>query len=75
MVEFKGSTQEKQRLEIFRFGYGKASNDKKVLDPAGSAVTRVECSATTRANSLKSVAACTNSGAGAAVARSSAILA
>ena len=38
MVGFRGSTQEKQRLEIFRFGYGKALNDKKVPDRVGSGV-------------------------------------
>jgi hypothetical protein len=38
MVGFKGSTQEKSPLEIFRFGYGKAANDKKVPDPVGSEV-------------------------------------
>jgi len=36
MVELKGSTQEKSPFEIFRFGYGKASNDKKVPDRVGS---------------------------------------
>jgi hypothetical protein len=36
MFEFKGSTQEKPPSEIFRFGYGKAANDKKVPDPVGS---------------------------------------
>jgi hypothetical protein len=38
MVEFKGSTQEEWPSEIFRFGYGKALNDKKVPDPVGSEV-------------------------------------
>jgi hypothetical protein len=38
MVGFRGSTQEKWRSEIFRFGYGKAANDKKVPDPVGSEV-------------------------------------
>jgi hypothetical protein len=38
MIGFKGSTQEKWTLEIFRFGYGKASNDKKVPDPVGSGI-------------------------------------
>jgi hypothetical protein len=33
---FKGSTQEKSVSEIFRFGYGKGLNDKKVPDPVGS---------------------------------------
>jgi hypothetical protein len=36
MVCFKGSTQEKSCSQIFRFGYGKAANDKKVPDPVGS---------------------------------------
>jgi hypothetical protein len=36
MVEFKGSTQEKQFSVIFRFGYLKAANDKMVPDPVGS---------------------------------------
>jgi hypothetical protein len=36
MVGFKGLTQEKLVSEIFRFGYRKALNDKKVPDPAGS---------------------------------------
>jgi hypothetical protein len=36
MVEFRGSTQEKSPSEIFRFGYRKASNDKKVPDRVGS---------------------------------------
>jgi len=35
-VGFRGSTQEKSSLEIFRFGYGKAANDKKVPDAVGS---------------------------------------
>ena len=34
-----GSTQEKSPSEIFRFGYGKASSDKKVPDPVGSALS------------------------------------
>ena len=38
MIEFKGSTQEKQFSEIFRFGYRKAANDKMVPDPVGSGV-------------------------------------
>ena len=38
MVGFKGSTQEKSASEIFRFGYGKAVNDKKVPDRVGSGV-------------------------------------
>jgi hypothetical protein len=38
MVGFRGSTQEKLASEIFRFGYRKAVNDKKVPDPVGSAV-------------------------------------
>ncbi len=37
MVGFKGPSQEKSPLDIFRFGYGKASNDKKVPDPVGYA--------------------------------------
>src|ERR1051325_9098512 len=37
MVRFKGSTQEKRASEIFRFGYGKAVNDKRVPDRVGSA--------------------------------------
>jgi hypothetical protein len=36
-VDFRGSTQEKSASKIFRFGYGKAANDKKVPDPVGSA--------------------------------------
>ncbi len=32
----RGSTQEKWPSEIFRFGYRKAANDKKVPDPVGS---------------------------------------
>jgi len=36
MVGFRGSTQEKSRSEIFRFGYRKAANDKMVPDPVGS---------------------------------------
>ena len=36
MVGFKGSTQEKRASEIFRFGYGKAANDKMVPDRVGS---------------------------------------
>jgi len=39
MLPFKGSTQEKLPPEIFRFGYGKAANDKKVPDPVGSEVS------------------------------------
>src|SRR6266404_2106165 len=38
MVDFRGSTQEKWPSEIFRFGYRKAANDKKVPDPVGSEV-------------------------------------
>ena len=38
MGGFKGPSQEKSTSEIFRFGYGKASNDKKVPDPVGSEV-------------------------------------
>jgi hypothetical protein len=38
MVGFRGSTQEKSPFEIFRFVYGKASNDKKVPDRVGSEV-------------------------------------
>jgi hypothetical protein len=34
----RGSTQENRRFEIFRFGYDKAANDKKVPDPVGSGV-------------------------------------
>jgi len=37
-LPFRGSTQENSRLEIFRFDYGKAANDKKVPDPVGSGV-------------------------------------
>ena len=36
MVGVRGSTQEKSRSEIFRFGYRKAANDKMVPDPVGS---------------------------------------
>ena len=36
MLPFRGSAQEKQTSEIFRFGYGKAVNDKKVPDRVGS---------------------------------------
>ena len=36
MVGFRGPSQEKSTSEIFRFGYGKAANDKKVPDPVGS---------------------------------------
>jgi hypothetical protein len=38
MVAFRGSTQEKSPSGIFRFGYGKSLNDKKVPDPVGSEV-------------------------------------
>ena len=38
-LAFKGSTQEKSASKIFRFGYGKAVNDKKVPDPVGSEVS------------------------------------
>jgi hypothetical protein len=36
MVDFKGPSQEKSTSKIFRFGYRKAVNDKKVPDPVGS---------------------------------------
>jgi hypothetical protein len=36
--EARGSTQEKSPSKIFRFGYGKVSNDKKVPDPVGSGI-------------------------------------
>ena len=36
MVEFKGSTQEKRTSEIYRCGFEKASDDKKVPDRVGS---------------------------------------
>jgi hypothetical protein len=36
MLPFKGSTQEKQLSQIFRVGYGIASNDKKVPDRVDS---------------------------------------
>ena len=36
-LALRGSTQEKSPSEISRFGYRKASNDKKVPDPVGSA--------------------------------------
>ena len=36
MLPFRGSTQEKSPFQIFRFGYGKGSNDKKVPDRVGS---------------------------------------
>jgi len=39
LLPFKGSTQEKLPPEIFRFGYGKAADDKKVPDPVGSEVS------------------------------------
>ena len=38
MVGFKGSIHEKSSSEIFRFGYGKAVNDKKLPDRVGSEV-------------------------------------
>jgi len=38
MLGFRGSTQEKSASKIFRFGYGKAANDKKVPDPVGSGI-------------------------------------
>ena len=38
MVDFRGPSQEKSTFEIFRFGYRKAANDKKVPDPVGSGV-------------------------------------
>jgi hypothetical protein len=38
MVGFRGPSQEKSTYGIFRFGYGKAVNDKKVPDPVGSEV-------------------------------------
>jgi hypothetical protein len=37
-LDFKGSIQEKPAPAIFRFGYGKAANDKKVPDPVGSGI-------------------------------------
>jgi hypothetical protein len=36
MLGFKGPSQGKSTLGIFRFGYRKASNDKKVPDRVGS---------------------------------------
>jgi len=36
MVPFKGPSEEKSSSEIFRFGYGKAANDKRVPDRVGS---------------------------------------
>ncbi len=36
MVGFRGSTWKKSSSEIFRFGYGKGSNDKKVPDRVSS---------------------------------------
>ncbi len=36
MVEFKGPSQDKSISEVFRFGYGKAANGKKVPDPVDS---------------------------------------
>jgi hypothetical protein len=38
MLGFRGSTEEKRISKIFRFGYRKVVNDKKVPDPVGSAV-------------------------------------
>jgi hypothetical protein len=38
MLGFKGPSQGKSTLGIFRFDYGKASSDKKVPDPVGSGV-------------------------------------
>src|SRR5947207_5604349 len=38
MVGVRGSTQEKWPSEIFRFGYRKSANDKKVPDPVSSEV-------------------------------------
>ena len=41
MIGFKGPSQEKRALVIFRFGYAKASNDPAaagVPDPVGSEV-------------------------------------
>jgi hypothetical protein len=35
-LAFRGSTMEKRPVAIFRFGYGKAVNDKKVPDRVGS---------------------------------------
>jgi hypothetical protein len=55
MVAFKGSTQEKLPSEIFRFGYGKALNDKKVPDRVGSGEKRKNGSASL---SLGSVVSC-----------------
>jgi hypothetical protein len=42
MVGFRGSTQEKRHFYFFRFGYGKAVNDKKVPDPVGSEVVVIQ---------------------------------
>jgi hypothetical protein len=42
MVAFRGSTQEKSPSGIFRFGYGKSLNDKKVPDPVGSEVSGLQ---------------------------------
>ena len=36
MLRFRGSTQEKCHFYFSRFGYGIASNDKKVPDRVGS---------------------------------------
>jgi hypothetical protein len=38
MLHFRGSTQEKSPFQIFRFGYEKPVNDKKVPDRVGSEV-------------------------------------
>jgi hypothetical protein len=45
MVGFKGPSQEKSSSGIFRFGYGKAANDKKVPDPVGSGISVLHYSA------------------------------
>ena len=37
-LRFRNSIREKQAYWIFRFGYGKALNDKKVPDRVGSGV-------------------------------------
>jgi hypothetical protein len=46
----KGSTQEKSPLEIFRFGYRKAVNDKKAPDRVGSEQHRCGCAAAASSN-------------------------
>jgi len=38
MGGFRGSTLKKSHSDIFRFGYGKAANDKRVPDRVGSVV-------------------------------------